>query len=184
MIKIKYLFFCFFISIFAINISGCINLKSNKKYPETVHYVDKANFIGTWYEIASTPNFYNGGCSCSKGEYSTKRDPNKFKIVHSCFKNHKNKWEKESGTAKIVKNSGNAKLKISFFWPFYYSYWIIYVSDDYNYAILAKPDLSYSIIMSKFSNISKTKLHELFHIAKSKGSNIKGMKVIKQNCNN
>ena len=153
------------------------------KYPEPAPYVNKDKFTGTWYEIIGTPTFYNGGCSCSKGEYTPdKSNSNKFQIINSCFKTKENKWSDSSGTAKIIKNSGNAKLKVTFFWPFYESYWILYVSENYDTAIIAKPDLSYSAILSKTPKISKEKFKKLINIANQKGCDTKKMKIIKQNC--
>lgn len=166
-----------------ITLTSCSILSYKTKYPEPVSYVNKDKFAGTWYEIVGTPTLYNGGCSCSKGVYThEKSNSNKFKIINSCLKTKENKWSDSSGTAKIIKNSGNAKLKVTFFWPFYESYWILYVTENYDAAIISKPDLSYSAILSKTPNISKEKLERLINIANKKGCDTKKMKIIKQNC--
>ena len=72
-------------------LTSCSILKT--KYPEPAPYVHTDKFTGTWYEIIGTPTFYNGGCSCSKGEYTPdKSNSNKFQIINSCFKTKENKW--------------------------------------------------------------------------------------------
>jgi apolipoprotein D and lipocalin family protein len=44
------------------------------------------------------------------------------------------------GRAKIVPESGNAKLKVSFFGPFFYGdYWVLDHSDDYDWSIVGEP---------------------------------------------
>ena len=38
----------------------------------------------------------------------------------------------------MVDNSGNAKLKVSFFWPFYGDYWILDLGKNYEYAVVGE----------------------------------------------
>ena len=40
-----------------------------KKPPETAKHINKTKFLGTWYEIANIPSFFQAGCSFSKEKY-------------------------------------------------------------------------------------------------------------------
>ena len=52
------------------------------------------------------------------------RSDGKVKIVNEC---HKSSGEMTcaKGTAKIADKKTNAKLRVTFFWPFYDDYWIL-----------------------------------------------------------
>jgi apolipoprotein D and lipocalin family protein len=49
----------------------------------------------------------------------------------------------------VVGNSGNAKLKVQFFWPFKGNYWIIDLADDYSWAIVSDPNRKTLWILSR-----------------------------------
>lgn len=50
---------------------------------------------------------------------------------------------------KVVDASTNAKLKVTFFWPFYGNYWIIALGDEYEYAVVGEPSRDYLWILSR-----------------------------------
>ncbi len=49
--------------------------------------------------------------------------------------------------------SGNSKLRVTFFWPFYADYWIIDLDKDYRYAVVGEPDRKYLWILSRTPQI-------------------------------
>ena len=53
------------------------------------------------------------------------------------------------GKAFADKNTGNAKLKVQFFWPFRAKYWIIDLANDYSYAVVSNPNKKYLWILSR-----------------------------------
>ena len=53
------------------------------------------------------------------------------------------------GKAFVQKGSGNAKLKVQFFFPFRGKYWIIDLADDYSYAVVSHPNKKYLWILSR-----------------------------------
>ena len=53
------------------------------------------------------------------------------------------------GSAKIADTKTNARLKVTFFWPFYGDYWIIGLGSEYEYAIVGEPDRKYLWILSR-----------------------------------
>jgi apolipoprotein D and lipocalin family protein len=80
----------------------------------TVQSVDLKRYSGTWYEIASYPQFFERGCSNVKATYTPK--DGYIEVFNESVK--KNKPNSIKGKAFVVSNSGNAKLKVQFFWPF------------------------------------------------------------------
>lgn len=55
----------------------------------------------------------------------------------------------------MVDTSTNAKLKVSFFWPFSGDYWIIDLGKNYDYAVIGHPGRKYLRILSRSSDIDK-----------------------------
>ena len=50
----------------------------------------------------------------------------------------------------------NAKLKVTFFWPFSGNYWIIDLAPDYSYAVVGEPDRKYLWILSRSSQLTES----------------------------
>jgi apolipoprotein D and lipocalin family protein len=114
----------------------------------TVESVDLSRYIGTWYEIARYPNRFQRDCqSDTTAEYTLRKD-GKVQVVNSC-RQKSGKTKTAHGTAKVADKTTNAKLRVTFFWPFYGDYWVIGLSPDYRYAIVGEPKRKYLWILSR-----------------------------------
>ena len=110
---------------------------------QTVPKVDMEKYSGKWYEIASYPQWFQKGCHCTTAEY-TISEKGYVIVENRCNKDSvKGKSSYIKGKAFVEKNSGNAKLKVQFFWPFKGKYWIIGLADDYSYAVVSHPNKKY-----------------------------------------
>jgi apolipoprotein D and lipocalin family protein len=115
---------------------------------ETVGNVNLARYAGRWYEIARYPNRFERKCDHDvTAEYSVKADGD-IRVVNTCV-TQAGKSTQSVGTAKVVDSSTHAKLKVSFFWPFYGKYWIIDLGENYEYAVVGEPSREYLWILSR-----------------------------------
>jgi apolipoprotein D and lipocalin family protein len=115
----------------------------------TVPYVDPTKYAGLWYEIASFPQSFQKGCHCTTAEYGL-TGKGFLTVVNRCNKDSVNgRLSSVSGKAFIEPNSGNAKLKVQFFWPFRGKYWIIALAPDYAWAVVGHPNREYLWILSR-----------------------------------
>ena len=107
-------------------LSSCKTMDQNTMKPlETVNFVDINRYIGEWYEIARYEHRFQKGCVGSKATYSL-RDDGKITVVNECFeKSFSDNIRSAKGKAWVVDKQSNAKLKVSFFWPFSGDYWVI-----------------------------------------------------------
>lgn len=122
--------------------------ESNSKPLRTVGNVDLNRYRGTWYEIARYPNRFQRDCaSDTTAEYTLRKD-GKVQVVNSC-RQKDGKTKTARGTAKVADKKSNAKLRVTFFWPFYGDYWVIGLSPDYRYAIVGEPKRKYLWILSR-----------------------------------
>lgn len=136
---------------------------------ETVSSVDLKKYSGKWYEIASYPQSFQKGCHCTTAEY-TLSEKGYVIVENRCNRDSVNgKQSYIKGKAFVVKNSGNAKLKVQFFWPFKANYWIIDLADDYSFAVVSEPNKKYLWILSRSSDMDTTVYLNIISRLKSKG---------------
>ncbi|MDN3641143.1 lipocalin family protein [Lutimonas halocynthiae] len=116
---------------------------------QTVDTVDLDKYAGTWYEIAAFPQRFQKGCHGTTATYS-KTSKDYIIVKNKCRKDSLNGKESSiKGKAFIDPGTGNAKLKVQFFWPFKGKYWIIDLAEDYSYAVVGHPDRNYLWILSR-----------------------------------
>lgn len=149
---------------------------------ETVSSVDLEKYCGRWYEIASFPQVFQKGCSCTYAEYSL-TDKGYVKVFNSCYKAEKNERGGITGKAFVIKNSGNAKLKVQFFWPFKGNYWIIELADDYSYAAVGAPDRNYLWILAREKNLDESTYAALLKKLTDKGFDVSRLVKTTHTCN-
>jgi len=130
--------------------SGCAAKTGNGMKPlETVNFVDLNRYVGQWYEIARYPHRFQEGCVGSKATYSL-RDDGRISVLNECYdKSFAGKLRSANGKARVVDKETNARLKVSFFWPFTGDYWIIDLGKDYEYAVVGHPNRKYLWILSR-----------------------------------
>jgi apolipoprotein D and lipocalin family protein len=116
---------------------------------EVVGSVDLDRYLGVWYEIASYPMYFQRGCTATTATYSLRED-GLIKVINSCRKGTLDgKLKQAKGRAKVVDTETNAKLKVSFFGPFWGDYWIIDLDPDYQWAVVGGPKRKYLWILSR-----------------------------------
>jgi apolipoprotein D and lipocalin family protein len=122
------------------------NACSTPKAPlATVESVNINKYLGTWYEIARYEHFFEKGCSDISATYSLKEN-GEINVLNQCTKNAK--LSEAKGRAHAI-DASNAKLKVSFFWPFYGNYWILMLGEAYEYAVIGEPTREYFWILSR-----------------------------------
>jgi len=147
---------------------------------ETVPNVDLKRYAGKWYEIASFPQFFQKGCHCTTAEY-TLTDKDYVIVENRCNKDSVSGKETSiKGKAFVVENSGNAKLKVQFFWPFSGKYWIIDLADDYSYAVVSHPDRDYLWILSRTPKMDGVVYQQILERLKTKGFKLDKLKLTEQ----
>lgn len=131
-------------------LSGCVTKDEGDMKPlKTVNFVDLDRYTGQWYEIARYEHRFQKGCVGSKATY-TVRDDGKITVVNECYEeSFSGKLRSVKGKAWVVDKETNARLKVSFFWPFAGDYWIIDLGQNYEYAIVGHPSRKYLWILSR-----------------------------------
>jgi len=116
---------------------------------EVVPKVDLERYMGTWYEIARFPHRFEKGCVAAKATYALQKNGT-VDVLNQCRLDRSDGPVKTArGIARVVDATTRAKLKVTFFWPFYGDYWIIDLGDDYDYAVVGHPGRKYLWILSR-----------------------------------
>jgi apolipoprotein D and lipocalin family protein len=125
---------------------------SNARGPaplRTVAHVELTRYVGVWYEIASYPQRFQKGCTATAAVYAL-RDDGMIQVINRCNRDSLDGRETIArGRARVVDHESNAKLEVSFFWPFWGDYWIIDLDPEYRYAVVGHPSRKYLWILSR-----------------------------------
>lgn len=113
---------------------------------------NKERYLGKWYEIARKDFKYERDLSNTTAEYSL-NDNGTIKVDNQGYNTKKGEWTQAIGKAKFIGEENIAKLKVSFFGPFYSGYNVIALDDEYRYALVAGKSLKYLWILSREINI-------------------------------
>ena len=114
----------------------------------TVPRVELTRYVGRWFEIAKYPNRFERECDRDVKAVYTRLEDGSIEVENSCIQAD-GKPKISKGKAKVVDQQTNAKLKVTFFWPFYGDYWVIDLDPQYRWAVVGEPRRKYLWILSR-----------------------------------
>ena len=119
---------------------------------ETVDYVDVAQYLGLWYQIASYIDPRIGDLAGVTAEYSPNQDGTVKVVNKGLIGGLAGIPVMIEGVARVVDEETNAKLAVSF--PDFgitdeAEYWIIELDEDYSYAVVTNSKRSSLFILSR-----------------------------------
>ncbi len=133
----------------------------------TVKYVEINRYLGKWYEIASFYQRFQKDCVASTATYTLREDGD-IDVLNECrLKTFDGKLKQAKGKAQVEDKVTNAKLRVSFFWPFWGKYWIIDLGKDYEYAVVGHPTREYLWILSRTPKMDETVLNGILERLKA-----------------
>ncbi|MDE6368164.1 MAG: lipocalin family protein [Muribaculaceae bacterium] len=110
---------------------------------------DLNRFLGSWYEIARFDHKFERGMEQTKAQYVLRPD-GKVDVLNTGMKN--GEYSEAKGVAKLTDTP--AKLRVSFWGPFYSDYRIMLLDDDYQYALVGSGSDDYLWILSRTPQIT------------------------------
>ena len=140
--------------------ANAFHIDNKRPDPQTVPSVDLARYAGRWYEIARLPNGFQKKCSGGVTATYELRPDGKVTVLNECRK-ASGEITRAKGTAKIADKKTNAKLKVTFFWPFYGDYWILDLGPSYEYAVVGEPKRRCLWILSRTPQIDDALYEQL-----------------------
>lgn len=122
---------------------------------KTIATLDVPRYLGTWYEIAKFPNWFQKKCaSNTKAVYSAKSDGN-LRVLNSC-KTVAGETSEAEGLARQIGSKDSPKLEVRFapewlsFLPLVWGdYWVIDIDSQYQLAAVSDPRREYLWVLSR-----------------------------------
>jgi len=139
----------------------------------SVPAVDLARYAGKWYEIAAFPMYFQRHCVGDTTAEYTLRPNGEVTVDNRC--RTATVGEHASGRAWTVEGTGNAQLKVSFFWPFRSDYWIIGLDEAYRWAVVGNPNRKYLWILSRTPQLPPAELERALAAARAQGYDTAGL---------
>lgn len=154
--------------------SACIFVASFSVYGQTIDVpvktipsLDVQRYLGTWYEIAKYPNWFQKKCvSNTKAVYSARADGT-LKVLNSC-KTADGEVSEAEGTARQIGAKDSPKLEVRFapawlsFIPMVWGdYWLIDLDPQYQVAVVSDPRREYLWILSRTPQLDKKAYEEV-----------------------
>ena len=147
---------------------------------ETVKHVDVKRYMGMWYEIARFPHRFEKGLVGVTATYTLLQN-GRVRVLNRGYKGDLDgKPKTAKGKAKVVDPKTNAKLKVSFFWPFSGDYWILELGKDYEYAVVGDESREYLWILSRRPRMDEAVYNELVSSVKDKGFDVSRLEKVPQ----
>jgi apolipoprotein D and lipocalin family protein len=145
---------------------------------QSVPNVDLSRYVGKWHEIGSFPMFFQRNCKAdTTAEYGIKADGN-VSVTNRCKTD--SGVDEAVGTATVVPDSNNSRLKVSFFWPFKADYWIIGLDADYRWAVVGNPNRKYLWVLSRTPQLPQAELEAALQSARAQGYDLTQLRYTKQ----
>lgn len=152
--------------------------------PRTVAAVDVPRYLGTWYEAARLPMFAQDSasvlCEDVTATYMARPD-GQIGVLNRCLNALANDAPRSAtAVAYAVEGSNNAKLRVSFFWPFFGNYWVLGLDPDYRWAVVGEPSRRWLWILSRTPQMAPADLERAKAIAREAGYDLAPLRITRQ----
>ena len=133
----------------------------NYSVPDPAKAVDLHRYMGRWYEQYRYDASFEEGLEAVTADYSLNRDGTVCVVNQGRKRGPNGKLRKSVGKARIEDKATNAKLKVSFFRPFYGNYWVLDHGDNYEWSIVGEPSGRYLWVLTRDAKPGVEMLDEL-----------------------
>ncbi|KAI3513857.1 hypothetical protein L1887_12064 [Cichorium endivia] len=154
----------------------------SKKEMEVVKGLDLQRYMGRWYEIASFPSFFQPKNGINTRATYTLNDDGTVHVLNETWSDGKR--DSIEGTAyKADPKSDEAKLKVKFYLPPFLpiipvtgDYWVLFIDEDYQYALIGQPSRKYLWILCRQTHIDDETYNQLVQKAIDEGYDVNKLK--------
>ena len=131
---------------------GCASVQSTDDIPVVKNF-DAARYMGTWCEIARLPKWYERGQKNVTAKYEL--DGSSLRVTNRGWRDGEMKTSTAVG--HFAGRTDEGAFRISFFRPFYGDYRIIWLSPEYDLALVTGGDRSSLWILAREAKIPDEK---------------------------
>ena len=155
---------------------GCLDV------PDGITPIDNFEldkYLGKWYEVARLDHSFERGLQQVTAEYEMRQDGG-VQVTNRGYLTSKNKWKDAQGKAYFVDQPQTGHLKVSFFGPFYGTYAIFELGDNYEYAFVSGSTTEYLCFLSRTPVVSQELKDHFLEKAEALGFDTKALIFVDQ----
>jgi len=176
-------------AVFAIGILF-IGLPANSQTSDapvkTIASLDVPRYLGTWYEIAKFPNWFQRKCAVNTKAMYSLRPEGTLKVMNSC-KTVDGDIPEAEGTARQIGSKDSPQLEVRFapvwlsFLPMVWGdYWVVDLDSQYQVAAVSDPRREYLWILSRTPQLDKRVYDELLQRLQAQQFDIRKLEITPQ----
>ncbi|MBP6096616.1 MAG: lipocalin family protein [Methyloversatilis sp.] len=144
----------------------------------TIATLDVSRYLGTWYEIARFPNWFQRNCaSDTRAEYSLDKQGS-LQVINRC-RREDGEFDQVTGAARQEGTATSPKLKVRFapawlsFIPVVWgNYWVIDLDADYRLVAVSEPTRDYLWVLSRTPTVDPQAYEALLARLATKGLDV------------
>ena len=152
----------------------------------TIASLDVPRYMGTWYEIAKYPNWFQKKCVAeTKAEYRLQAGGS-VQVINRCRRENGD-IDEAIGEARQIGPSTSAKLTVRFApaWltllPFVWGdYWVVDLDDSYQHVAVSEPKREYLWVLSRTPKVEPGVYEALLGRLKGQGFDLSRLELTKQ----
>lgn len=166
----------------ALLLAGCAAAPTDP--PRTVERVDLDRYLGTWFEVARLPFWAQDSdrvsCEDVTATYTARTD-GRIGVLNRCLNALDNDAVRAAtATAYAVEGSGNARLRVAFFWPFHGDYWVVGLDPEYGWAVVGEPRRRWLWVLSRTPALAPEALAAAVETARREGFPVERLRLTRQ----
>lgn len=133
---------------------------------DVVSFVDLQRYLGTWYEVATTPSFQQAACTNTQAQYTFNEEQGWVDVLNSCRAGSaEGRLQEIRGHAELVDTDTQAKLAVVFFNQ-RSPYWVVSLDGSegaapYQWAVVSVPGSQTIWILARTPQITEAARQEI-----------------------
>lgn len=160
-----------------VTLFGCMPDEFTQKLPS--QKIELKSYLGTWYEIARFPNWFEKDLVGVTATYSLKEN-HKIKVFNQGYIGTLSGEKKVAiGEAWLPDPQNTGRLKVSFFGPFSADYIVLDIDEGYSYALVGSSK-DYLWILSRTPQLNAEIYQKLVLKAKTLGFDVSKLERVSQ----
>lgn len=174
-----------FICIVTLFLSACAPSPNHSQAPALRVVADLAvpRYMGTWYEIAKYPNWFQKKCvSMTSADYSLNPDGT-VQVINRC-RRETGQMDEAIGQARQI-SPGKLEVRFAPAWlswlPFVWgNYWVIDIDKDYHLVAVSEPSREYLWILSRTPTVKAEPYQALLKRLQGMGFDLDKLEITQQ----
>lgn len=155
-------------SLLFLSVAVLFGCTSKPEGVEPIQNFELKPYLGKWFEIARLDHSFERGLSNVTAEYELREDGG-VTVINRGYSQEEQSWKQAEGKAYFVDEPSTGHLKVSFFGPFYSSYIIFELGEDYDYAFISGYNRDYLWLLSRQPQVDSATLERFKQVARDKG---------------